>query len=400
MMRALVDSVPSLTLIVLGVVGGVCAALLGVLLVRRLFPNLAESPFEEMAEGIRVVYELVFALILAFVIASVLDSFATAEQTVASEATTLANIKRANLALPVEQQVILDEGLNQYVHAIVDDEFERMRRGNESPRATAALETLYALYQSYSPPPADGPEAEFYGEAVGKLSEATAARRERLQLSEAELPGLLRLFLPLGVVLLLVLEFRPRMQRRAQLVHMGLLAAVVSFSYLLTILLDYPFAGDVSVSSHPLQEGALADYFWDPAPHELKPGETELDLTARRMTGVWNSASFGVLVFRQDGDEVRAVYRFTRGTVVGRIDPDGVFRGWWCQGATRQPPDFAGEVEWRLVRRPGGSEIIYGTWRYGTTETQGGWDLEFVGGPEPPDLAPRFDDPSLFCRHP
>ena len=117
---------------------------------------MAKGPFEEMAEGLRVVYELVFALILAFVIASVLDTFSTAEATVANEATTLSHMKRAALAAPVEQQRRLDEGLDQYIHAIVDDEWKAMREGKESPRASAALETLHALYQSYSPPPPTG----------------------------------------------------------------------------------------------------------------------------------------------------------------------------------------------------------------------------------------------------
>ncbi|MEA2716630.1 MAG: hypothetical protein QOI99_947, partial [Actinomycetota bacterium] len=40
-------------------------------------------------------------------------------------------------------------------------------------------------------------------------------------------------------------------------------------------------------------------------------------------------------------------------------------------------------------------------WRYGAQEAlRGGWDLEKVGGPEPPDIAPRFDDAAAFCRHP
>lgn len=399
-MRSLLNSVPS-ALIVLTVVGGTIGlALGGVVAAWKLFPNLAEGPFEDMADGLRVVYELVFALILAFVIASVLDTFSNAEATVADEARTLAHIKRANQALPVEQQLVLDEGLGHYVHAIAGPEWERMRDGRESAQAAAALETLYALYQAYDPPPAAGPQAEYYRLAVEQLDEASSARRERLGLSSNELPSLLRTVLPIGAVLLLVLEHRPRMARRAQLVHMGLLAAVVSFSYLLTVLLDYPFAGDVSVSNEPFKQGALAEFWSSDTPHELGPGERQEALRTGDLVGVWNSASFGLVVFRQDGDEVRGVYRLAQGTVVGSVGPDGVFRGWWCDLPGRQPDDHAGDVEWRLVSSSDG-EIVYGSWRNGTTEPfRGGWDLERVGGPEPPDLAPRFDDPAAFCRRP
>ncbi|MCA1692163.1 MAG: DUF4239 domain-containing protein [Actinobacteria bacterium] len=399
-MRSILNSVPSTTIIVLVVTGTVALAVLGVLAAHKLFPNLADGPFEEMAEGLRVVYELVFALILAFAIASVLDTFSTADSTVASEATTLAHIRRSSQALPIEQHLRLDEGLSQYVHAVVESEWETMRDAKESPRASAALESLYALYQSYSPPPAEGPEAEFYNQAVDELGEATAARRDRLGLSMAELPSLLRLFLPLGAVLLLVLEYRPKMPLRAQLLHIGLLAAVVSFSCLLTVVLDYPFAGDVSVGTDAFKQGALAEFWASDEPHVVARGETEKDLSAQQMVGVWNSDAYGVLLFRQTGDEVRGVYREAQGTVVGRVSPDGVLRGWWCQAPSRQPPDDAGDVEWRLVETSDG-ETVYGNWRYGTQGPfRGGWDLNRVGGPEPPDLASRFDDAPAFCRHP
>jgi hypothetical protein len=126
-------------------------------------------------------------------------------------------------------------------------------------------------------------------------------------------------------------------------------------------------------------------------------------LTPADLVGVWNSdSSFGVIVFREVDGEIRAAYRNNNGTVVGRIDEDGVFRGWWCQGPSRTPPGDAGEVGWRLLKAPDGqTDTLDGRWRYGAEEAlRGGWDLSRIGGPEPADLAPQFGDPSTFCRHP
>lgn len=399
-MRSLLNALSTNTVVILVVGGTVVLALAAVLAANKWLPGLADGPFEEMADGLRVVYELVFALILAFVIASVLDTFSTAESTVAAEATTLSHMRRSSLALPVEQHRRLDAGLDQYVHAIVDDEWEAMREGKKSPRASAALETLYALHQSYSPPPAEGPEAEFFSNSVDGLAEASSDRRARLALAAAELPTPLRLFLPIGAVLLLMLEYRPKMPRRAQLIHMGLLATVVSFSCLLTVLMDYPFSGDVAVSNEPFKEGALAEFWADDEPTVVAADHTEKDFSPTEVEGVWNSDAFGLIVFRTTPEGIRGVYRERQGTIVGQISPDGVLRAWWCEAPGRQPLDDAGEVEWRLVDTPEG-EIAHGSWRYGTEEDlRGGWDLEKVGGPEPPDLAPRFDDAAAFCRHP
>ena len=181
---------------------------------------------------------------------------------------------------------------------------------------------------------------------------------------------------------------------------MGMLAIVVSFCYLLTIVMDYPFSGDVSVSTAEYKRGALTSYWASDEPHVLAEGETVEALSPGTLAGVWHSASYGSVVIREVGDELRAVYRAGTGTVVGRISADGVFRGWWCEGPTRQVPYGAGDVEWKLVRTSKG-EVVRGSWRYGSEEPfRGGWNLEKVGGPEPPDLPSRFDDSSTFCPHP
>src|SRR5262249_58414254 len=121
-----------------GVGGGGGLTIIGVLRARGLFPQLSDSQFEPVADSLRVVYELIFALILAFVIAAVLDEMSTAESSVASEATTIAELVRANDGLPERDQARLDDSVDAYVHAVANDEWQTMKDGKASPRATAA----------------------------------------------------------------------------------------------------------------------------------------------------------------------------------------------------------------------------------------------------------------------
>jgi len=76
--------------------GSVVVAVALALAIRKVVPAIAERQFEELADGLRVVYELLFALLLAFVIASVLDKFSEAESTVGSEATALSQMVRSS----------------------------------------------------------------------------------------------------------------------------------------------------------------------------------------------------------------------------------------------------------------------------------------------------------------
>lgn len=411
MARSVLNTFSTVEIVVLGVGGMVLLTLGAVVLARRLFPRLADGEFEPVADSLRVVYELIFALILAFVIAAVLDEMSTAEATVASEATTIARLVRANEALPQRDKERLEGAVRQYVRAVANHEWETMKHGDASPRATAALEGMYAEYRDVRP--RGKVETEHYRHTLDDLDEVAADRRERLDVAAADLPTMLRVLVVVGLVLLLVLEYRPQLSRVAGLVFMGTLAFVTTSAFLLTVVLDYPFAGDVTVSNEPLKQDTLARFWASELAYRPDPGDTQKPLTAQRLDGVWNSDAYGTLVMRcydpakrravrrcrPGHDEMRGVYRSNDGTVTGRFQ-DGVFQGWWSEPPTRRPRYYAGRFELRLWQTPDG-ELIAGRWAYGNSdEFKVGWDLEPVGGAEPSDLAKRFADRSAFREAP
>lgn len=435
MERAILNHLSTNAIVVIFVGGMALLAITGVLLVRRAFPNLADSRFEDVADSLRVVYELIFALILAFVIAAVLEAMSEAEATVATEATTISQLVRNNESLPTADRLQANDALDDYVHAVADDEWTAMRDGEESPLATAALESVYARYRDADP--RGTVQEESYSLALSKLDDVAAERRERLNIAAADLPTMLRLLVVIGIVLLLVLEYRPGLSRGASLVFMGFLAAIVTSAYLLTLVLNYPFAGSISVSSDPLKEDRLALFWDDELQYERKDGDERVALKPADLRGMWNSNAFGTLIMRcyprgdgPDASERRSpeakdcrhtddwygVYRYNDGYVTGRLADDGVFRGVWQErpemiadkksgvdvgaGGVRPKVDNSGAFAWRGVRRSG-ELIIVGCWIYGADgrddpeesfKPHPGWDLERIGDgvEQPADLADRF----------
>ena len=404
MARSVLNNLSTVEIVAIFVLGSVALAIGVAITIRRLFPNIGKGEFEDLASGLRVVYELMFALILAFVIASVLDKFNDAESTVGEESTALAQMVRGNAAFPARVQERFDSGIGVYIEAVTHDEWKTMQQGRRSPEAGAALETLYGLYRNYEPRGATA--SEFYGQALDHLDEISTARRERVALSAAELPTMLVIMLPIGAILLLVLEYRPKLAPRSQAAFMGTLALVLSSTYLLTIVLDYPFSGDVSVSTDALHSGVLAQ-FADTTPRAQQDGDTQLPLTAKDLDGVWFSDAYGTLLLRAEGRRVRGAYRIGKGTVNGTVSRSGVFRGVWCQ-STREPRDFnAGLVEWRRIRTKDGDTIVTGVWGYGYKRLRGGaikpagdWGLQKLKRDRAADLQRRLDtDPSSrYCR--
>jgi hypothetical protein len=97
----------------------------------------------------------------------------------------------------------------------------------------------------------------------------------------------------------------------------------------------------------------------------------------------------------------RGTYPHDLGTVTGRI-ADGVFRGWWCEAPSRQPPRDAGDVEFKFIRdAAGGALKLDGRWRYGTEGAfREDWDLRLVTTPIDERTRARLANTNEFCTHP
>jgi hypothetical protein len=254
-------STGQLTLLLVG--GPTAIAVAACLVIQRAVPNLHESDFERASEAMRGGFTVLFGLVLGLAIAGVSAQLAAARSAVSSEATTLAEMMRASRAMPPDDRAAINQALAEYIHAVVDDEWVTMRRGEQSPRAAAAFEALYDTYTAH--PPADGTFAQSRFEAeMDRLDRLTEARRTRLQqaASGSSLPDLLRVLLSIGVIAFIAVWYPAKISdRRVQLVVVACTAAFISFAYLLTIVLDFPFSGDISVGTAPFREGALAT-FW------------------------------------------------------------------------------------------------------------------------------------------
>ncbi len=403
-MRPILNSLSALEIIAIFVGGSVVLAVTLAIVIRRLAPDIAEREFEDLASGLRVVYELMFALVLAFAIAAVIDKRNEAERVVDAEATALSQMMRANRAFPIEWQSRFRDGLTIYIRATAGVEWESMREGKPSREAAAALDTLYALYQGYEPasPVAD----TFHDQALAHLDTAATSRRERLVISDSRLPGILVYMLPVGALLLLVIEYRPTLRPRGQVAFMGTLAVVLSSTYLLTIVLDYPFSGNASVSSDPLKSGTLA-YLAGTPPRVPQEGDKPGKLTPALLTGVFSSDAYGTIVLRSRGNTIRGVYRAGRGFIRGDVGSDGVFRGAWCEGSQRPARYDGGILDWSLVVTKSGEQVIDGTWKFGydrrpdrTFEPVAGWDMHRVDDDQARDLKERAltEPESRYCK--
>ncbi len=393
----LVNHLSLWSLVALFVGGLMAAAMAGCLVIRRLFPSLADGDHNDVAGVVLGIFGAIYGIVLAFVIVVLWEGYQTSDSLASTESTALAQMARSVRAFPPDTEFLLREAIQGYVRAVVEDEWETQKEGRKSPRAAASIDNVYAALQAYEPQSPS--EVAFYDEAVSALTEVTSTRRARLQQSSETLPGLFQVLVVGGAFMVIGLTYL--LDVRSQSIHLmfvGTVAALVGFSLLLTLVMDHPFAGSMAIDTQPYKEEALKQ-FWAVTEGLALEKEEARPLTAEDMVGVWNAEDFGVVVFRKVGAQVIASYRYDEGTITGSVE-DGLFVGWWCEAPARQPPQQGGDVEFRMVDTPQGV-MLDGKWRYGTEEAfKESWDMLQVSLPEPADLVLRFDDPTAFCTHP
>ncbi|QCX74624.1 hypothetical protein C9F11_04605 [Streptomyces sp. YIM 121038] len=257
----LLNHFSTFTLAVITVGGTVLLAVGGSVLLRRRYPSLIQGEHNDMVGVTLGMFGAIYGIILAFVIVTLWTQVEDTQTIVATEATDAALIARDAAAFPPPVHARLDSAMSGYVHAVVEDQWPRMREGNPSYGATEThLRAAYEVLQAYDP--TTDREQVFYEQAVGHLDDVATQRRARITMARQELPVLLQVLAFGGALVLVPLTFLYGLRKlRVQMLFVASVAALVGFSLLLVVVLDRPFAGDLDVSPAPYREGALAQYW-------------------------------------------------------------------------------------------------------------------------------------------
>lgn len=249
------------TLAVVAVGGTVLLAVSGSVLLRRRYPSVARGEHNDMVGVTLGMFGAIYGIILAFVIVTLWTQLEDTQTIVSSEATDAALIARDAVAFPPSVRARIDAGVSGYVHAVVEDQWPRMRAGHPSYGATEThLQEAFRALQGYDPKTQS--EQVFYEQAVDHLDDVASQRRARVTMARQKLPPLLQALAFGGALVLVPLTFLYGLRKlRVQILFVASVAGLVGFSLLLVFVLDRPFAGDLSVSPAPYREGALAQYW-------------------------------------------------------------------------------------------------------------------------------------------
>lgn len=223
-------------------------AMLGPFLVRKRHTLSVLNKNNEIAGFKFATVGVIYAVLLAFAIVAVWDKFTEAELLVMKEAGASATISRISMGDTPEAGATR-AALRDYLTTVVDDEWPRMARGEESLEARRKLDALYqaAMRLADNQPQAVGVEI------MQELGAITEARRSRLHHAMGAVPTPLWIMLIVGALITVGFTFFFGMENmRAQSLMTGALAVIIFLGLFIIVAYDHPFLGDVSVSPEAL----------------------------------------------------------------------------------------------------------------------------------------------------
>ncbi|MGA4844152.1 hypothetical protein [Streptomyces sp. G45] len=259
----LLNNLPTWALAVVIVGGMVTLAVAGSVLAYRWRPALAEGEHNDMVGTGLSMFAAIYGIILAFVVVTLWTEADEAETVVANESTYLAQMVRDARAFPPAPRAHLEAAVGAYVRAVAEVQWPLMREGRPRYAVTErAVERMFAALRSFEP--TTEREKTFYREVVRDINRVVAERRARITQARQTLPAVFKVLVYGGAVVFIPLTFLyGNKSRQVRLLFVGSVAALVSFSLLLVLVLDHPFSGDISVSPDAFRQGALAR-FWRP----------------------------------------------------------------------------------------------------------------------------------------
>ena len=256
MVNFLVESLPTWALAFLIVGGTMVLSLVGFLVVVKFHIHAPDHSSDAMASGFVVLTSTLLGVLLVFVVVSLYEEYLSAKDSVRSEATALAQLVRDGWAFPAPVESALDCRIAAYIREVRGNEWALMAKERSSPRALSMVERLYTTVSRYDPHSAR--ERTFYRDGVNHLDDLVSARRTRLQHVEGAIPAPLWLLLVVAAAVALLTTYTfAQAHARTQLLLVALSSGLIGTSFLVAMLLDYPFAGAIAVSSGPFHQGVL-----------------------------------------------------------------------------------------------------------------------------------------------
>jgi Protein of unknown function (DUF4239) len=239
------------------VVLSIVVSLSGLFLVRRSVALSTLEAHNDVAGFIIAVIGVLYAVLLAFVVVVSWQNFDRADQIATHEAEIVEGLYRDASVFGVKTTDIR-RSLDNYGTLVVTKEWPAMQEHQrEDTETNDSLDAVWDAYRSFTP--ANATEEAFYSDSIRRLNDLQAARADRLDASDSQLPTVLWGVLIGGAIITIGFTYFFGVSNLwAHALMVAALSAIISLTLFLVLSLDLPFSGDLAVRPTAMSH-AVAD---------------------------------------------------------------------------------------------------------------------------------------------
>ena len=195
---------------------------------------------------------VVYAVALALIVVAVQDGYGKADDAALSEANAASDLFRNLAGLRPEVRDRLQREVVEYVHLVVDDEWKRQQRSEDSPKTADAIDRLVADLVTVAP--SDAHEQVILTKVLVDADDLLDARRKRLFTGQQGINAATWLMIIVGGCLILAFAAAFRWKRRdVQMAGMIATSAILGLMIFLIVATDHPAWGSVSIQPDALR---------------------------------------------------------------------------------------------------------------------------------------------------
>jgi hypothetical protein len=226
----------------------VTLALIGLVVFQRAVRLEVRLAHNDLAGFTVAIISVTYAVLLAFIAVATWESYSHAQEIVDREADFVGNIYRDSEGLPMEMGREVRTELQEYVRLVVEQEWPAQQRGVTPSAGWQPLHKLHASIATMRPQ--NTGESVIEAELLRTLNELYSARASRLSAVEGHIPDVVWWIILLGGMITTGYTYLFGFHDfRMHLVMTAAVSATLALVVVLIMALDWPFRGEVSISS-------------------------------------------------------------------------------------------------------------------------------------------------------
>ncbi|HEY5923393.1 MAG TPA: DUF4239 domain-containing protein [Kofleriaceae bacterium] len=196
----------------------------------------------------------IYAVLLAFVVVVVWGQFNDGRTYVHREANALIDLHRTSSGLPDSARDVIQQGLRDYVEAVIAEEWHAMTKGDQATIDKIAQRLDRVWDAIHSCMPLNDCQHTVYAEVLARFNDLSELRTNRLTAAAAKIPIAMNVLLYTGAIIMVCSIYLLPFDRFW--VHATVTAALAgATAHILFLIydLDDAFAGDYQVGKGPFE---------------------------------------------------------------------------------------------------------------------------------------------------